>query len=137
MNKIPTTSQASLSEEPWFIFRDGDRRIAANGSWFTGRERVLVNDSLISKKRSWNMTSNHQFIFEEDVYEVVFYLLISTGNVKCFLTKNGICIGCLRTYYPSESSVSSIIQFFSSFILGGLISSFVPLFGCCFPRSSA
>ncbi|MBD1822459.1 hypothetical protein H6F51_08120 [Cyanobacteria bacterium FACHB-DQ100] len=121
MNKIPTTSQTSLSEGLWFIFQDSNKRIAAHVSWFTGQECVFANDNLISKRRSLSMTSTHRFIFEEDTYEVVFSQSILSSDVKCSLIKNGICIERLKVYFPSETFEFSFIVLFCYFALGVLI----------------
>lgn len=123
MNKIPTTSQASLSKGLWFTFRDGNREITAYGS-FTGKEHVFVNDNLISKKRTLGLTSTHRFIFEKDTYEVVFCLQIQRMDVRCQLIKNGICIECLKFYYTLETIEFLLISGFIGFASGVLIGFF-------------
>jgi hypothetical protein len=122
MNNIPQNSQVSLLKGYWFIFKDGDQLIAANGSALTGQERIFVNGQLVSKKRTLNLTSIHSFSWEENVYDVKFYMpRLLAGKLDCSLTKNGVLIECLKTSYKFKSRIPKII---SAAVVGGLLGFF-------------
>jgi hypothetical protein len=102
MNKIPLTSQISIFNGIWFVFRDGDREIAAHCS-ILGLERTFVNGRLIFKKRSFSKTSNYQFDFEGNLYEVlVLVYKLETTQTECSLIKDGICIEKFKAYYKID-----------------------------------
>jgi hypothetical protein len=110
MNNIPQESQASLLKGYWFIFKDGDRSIAAHGSTLTGQERIFVNGQLVSKKRSLRMTSKHHFNWEESVYDVTFCMPgLFAGKLDCSLTKDEILIGRFKTTFKSKFTISKIL----------------------------
>ncbi|MBW4622178.1 MAG: hypothetical protein KME17_22845 [Cyanosarcina radialis HA8281-LM2] len=116
MNKIPKSSQVSLSKGFWFIFRDGEREIAAHGSTITGRERIFVNGELISEKRSLSKRSEHQFTVNENIYKVIFVVpQILQGKMECSLIKDGKCIRAFKTS-PKNSKFRTL-----DFIILGLI----------------
>ena len=111
MNNIPQSSQASLLKGYWFIFKDGDRSIAAHGS-STGQEKIFVDGQLVSKKRSFRMTSKHQFYWEKDTYEIVFRISqILKGKMECSLAKDGVLIGCFKTSYKSKLTVVKLLVY--------------------------
>jgi hypothetical protein len=110
MNKIPLNSQVSLLKGFWFIFRDGDREIAAHGSALSGRERIFVNGQLVSEKRSLSMTSRHQFSWEENMYEIMFHIpRILAGRMECSLMKDGIFVECFKTSYKFKFKIAKIV----------------------------
>lgn len=119
MNNIPHNSQFALLQGFWFVFRDGDREIAANSSALTGQERVFANGQLVSKQRSFRMVSKHQFSWQGNTYDVVFRVpQIFTGKMECSLTKDGVFIGCFKTSYKSKFRM---LEFFVSALFGALI----------------
>lgn len=92
MNKIPATSQFNFPDGIWFIFRDGDREIAAHNS-ILSLERIFINGKLASKRRSLSKISNHHFVFEDNSYDID--TVVSgwkRGRTECFLIKDGVCI---------------------------------------------
>jgi hypothetical protein len=100
MNNIPQESQASLLKGYWFIFKDGDRSIAAHGSTLTGQERIFVNGQLVSKQRSLRMTNTHHFNWEESAYDVTFRMPgLLSGKLDCSLAKDGVLVGCFKTSF--------------------------------------
>jgi hypothetical protein len=132
MTKIPSTSQASFIKGLWFIFRDGDREIAAHGSTL-GQERIFVNGKLVSQKRSLSKKSTHQFIFEGNMYEIMFIVSkTSSTEMECSLTRDNICVGIFKTYYKQASTVKSPIKIFFNIILGLIIGMLMGTFGGLF-----
>jgi hypothetical protein len=103
MNKIPLASEFSFSKGLWLIFSDGDREIAAHSSTL-GKESVFINGKLMSQKRTFRKISRHQFIFERNNYELVYFVSkILTGEMSCSLIKNDICIGKFKTHYSRRN----------------------------------
>jgi uncharacterized membrane protein len=126
MNKIPTSSQVSLSKGFWFIFRDGEREIAAHGSAISGQERIFVNGELISEKRSLSKTSEHQFTVGNNTYIVMFLVpQILQGKMECSLIKDGRCIQAFRTYPQHKFKiVRALVALLVGAICGLLLSFF-------------
>jgi hypothetical protein len=92
VNKIPAISQFNFPDGVWFIFRDGDREIAAHNSILC-LERIFINGKLASKRRSIFRISNHYFVFEDNSYNVK--IVVSdwkSGRTECFLKKDDIYI---------------------------------------------
>jgi hypothetical protein len=119
MNKIPTSSQVSLSKGFWFIFRDGERQISAHGSAITGQEQIFVNGELISEKRSLSKTSEHQFTVNENIYKVIFFVpQILQGKMECSLIKDGQCIRVFKTSYKYKFR---IVKFLFGLLIGAAI----------------
>ncbi len=132
MSKIPATSQVTPFGETWFVFRDGEREIVAHNS-FLSKESVFVNRKLVSQNRSLNRIGKHQFIFEDNEYEVIFNVLkISKGEMECSLIKNGTCLEKFKTSYKSESGNAS---YFKKFIIGFVIMIFASSFAVFFKIS--
>jgi hypothetical protein len=106
VNKIPDISQFNFPDGVWFIFRDGDRQIAAHNS-ILGLERIFINGKLASKRRSLARRSSHQFIFEGNIYAVT--TIVSKGKnskTECSLLKDDVCIS--RSIMHSEINVKKV-----------------------------
>ena len=129
MNKIPVTSQFSYPNGLWLIFRDGNREIAAHSS-VLGKDIIFVNGELMSQKRTFRKMSKHQFIFDENNYEVVYFVSkISTGEMECSLIKDGICIGKFKTHYSrGNSSMSYLMKALLSFAIAASAGLFAHFF---------
>lgn len=129
MRKIPTTSQLIPLEGLWFIFKDGDREIAAHNSHLA-KESIFINGEIVSENRSLNRVGKHQFMFEGNEYEVVFDVSkIIKCEMECSLFKNNLCIGKFKTYYKSEpSKISYLEQGIICFLITIFANSFAILF---------
>jgi hypothetical protein len=96
MNIIPPTSQANAFTGLWFIFRDGNRKIAAHVSTM-GRESVFIDGKLISKRKPVEDSSIHRFTLDRNRYEVSFLAINTvTINLECSLTKNNVRIEAFK-----------------------------------------
>lgn len=126
MSKIPAASQVSLSKGLWFIFTNGGRGISAQCSVLTGKERIFVDGSLVSEKWSFSKSSTHQFVVEDDTYEVVFFIpSILKGTIECTLKKNGVRVECFKTNYRYRHRVASLLAYaFIGALLGFLVGYF-------------
>jgi hypothetical protein len=128
MNKIPTTSQLIPLKEIWFIFKDGDREIAAHNS-LLAKETIFINGEIVSENRSLSRVSKHQLVFQEDEYEVVFNVFkITKGEMECSLFKNSLCIGKFKTCYNYKSSKASDLEHYIIFFLIMVFVSSVAIF---------
>ncbi|WP_462146807.1 hypothetical protein [Pseudoalteromonas gelatinilytica] len=73
-----------------FYFQDGDNQIACFGHIMSGKEKIYVNDELVSEKRSFGFKSNHDFNYQGNAYAVKFEMQnILTGKVECSFYKAG------------------------------------------------
>jgi hypothetical protein len=125
MNKIPLTSQFSLSEGLWLIFSDGNNKIAAHNSNL-GQESVFFNDKLVSENKSLSKKSTHKFNFKGESYTLTFSVIeILTGKIECSLTKNSVEIGRFLAYCKYNINFKNI-PFILIFILS-FTSVFIPL----------
>ncbi len=123
MNNIPTTSQHSLLNGMWFIFKDGNREIAAYSSSTSGRESVFINGELISDKKSLRLKSIHTFTFESIDYNLVIVVHgLCMDKVQCSLAKNDVRIALIRMYFSNNSFESNnfllTLMFFLMILLG-------------------
>jgi len=65
--EIPATSEATYRKGLWFIHHDGENRIQVWGSNFNGREKVYLNNELVSEERSMAKSNIHHFKDKNDV----------------------------------------------------------------------
>ena len=87
----------SLFQNANFHFQDAGREIIATGTIFTGKEQVFVNGNKISNKRNMKFSSTHDFVIEEDKYEIEFKMVNFLANeIDCILIKNGTHLKTLK-----------------------------------------
>jgi hypothetical protein len=110
MNNIPLTSEFTTLGGTWFVFRDGDRVIAAHNS-NSAKERIFVNGELILKKRSINWRSENYFDLDNNSYKLTFITAKTLMAIECHLTKDGMCIGRLKAYVRYRSNISAPAKF--------------------------
>ncbi|MEC8225559.1 MAG: hypothetical protein VX010_05350, partial [Pseudomonadota bacterium] len=73
-----------------FYFQDGDNQIACFGHIMSGKEKIYVNDELVSEKRSFGFKSHHDFNYQGNAYAVDFAMQnILTGKLECSFYKTG------------------------------------------------
>lgn len=91
MEKLPESSIASTLNGVWFIWKDGNNIIRVWGSALSGKEKIYLNDTLVSENR--NMTTNSAYQFkdsEENNYEVKTNVPSKfKGVVECEFKRNG------------------------------------------------
>jgi hypothetical protein len=51
MEKLPEKSEASTSSGIWFVWNDGNNTIRVWSSAINGKEKIYLNDKLISEKK--------------------------------------------------------------------------------------
>lgn len=84
-------SQGSIYKGIWFVFNDNENTIKVWGSGTSGKEKVYLNDTLVSEKRNLKMNSQHTFSDSNQTnYEVKnINTNIMKGILECHLYKNG------------------------------------------------
>jgi len=115
--------KASYSNGYWYYFEDEENDITVNASAWSGKERVFINDELVSSKRRLTRQSSHAFHYHGVPYEVQFRLTsFLAGEHECRIIKAGEEIGRKRIafYSGSASDVArKITQFFLMGIFAG------------------
>lgn len=86
---LPETSQASLFKGIWFVHRDEKNIIRVFVS-NTGKEKVFLNNDLMSEKQNIKLASDHQFEDEKrNSFTVkLFSDSIIKGELNCSIIKN-------------------------------------------------
>jgi hypothetical protein len=87
----PEKSQASIKEGIWYVFEDGNNIIKLWCSSLSGKEKLYLNEKLISEKRSMRMTNEYSF---KDDSGLNYSLILKTtnllkGHIVCRLERNG------------------------------------------------
>lgn len=84
-------SQGSIFKGIWFVFNDNENTIKVWGSGTSGKEKVYLNDKLVSEKRNLKMNSQHTFSDSNQTNYVVKTINtnIMKGVLECQLYKNG------------------------------------------------
>jgi len=101
---LPTTSEGSIAKGLYFVFPLGTRTITAWGSPTTGRERVFVDNVVISEGRNMRKESVHRVRIDDQEYAVAFRIIsITKGPMECRLIKNGATLhGYTATVLPAK-----------------------------------
>lgn len=87
MKNIPKCSTASLINGNWFIYNDGSNEIQIWHSNISGKEKVFVNNQLLSEKRPFAFRSEHIIKY----YNINYVIKFETGIesfLKCVLIRD-------------------------------------------------
>ncbi|MBT3363606.1 MAG: hypothetical protein HN929_06365 [Chloroflexi bacterium] len=92
MKNLPETSYIGVWKGQWFVFHDEERTIRIHNSGFD-KERVYVNEELVSEARNLKRHSEHAFRIGNDEYKIAINILsIRKGPAECILYKDGILL---------------------------------------------
>ena len=119
---IPENTQANLKEGNWFIHKDGINVIQVWGSNFNGKEKVFLNNEIVSERRNRiKKQSAHHFQDENgDQYEVKFETTsISEGVMECTIKKENKILKVFKTTYVKGKN--SVFRIFIPILAGGLL----------------
>jgi hypothetical protein len=110
MESLPDTSQGNVKQGLWFVFPLSKATVRAWGS-AGALERIYVDATVVSEKRSVGRESTHTFAIDGDNYEVSFKTLsYLRAHIECRLTKND---EVLRTqsvrYVGAQTSVKRLL----------------------------
>ena len=93
---LPDVSRASATKGLWLVFKDDDRIIRAWGSYWTGLERIFVNDQLILSSPTRGEV--FQFEYDNDQYRIEFSTKsVAMGQLHCCFFKNGTLLSELHS----------------------------------------
>lgn len=120
-NEKTKMATSGIREGYWFYFNDESVDIAVNGSMWSGRETVYVNDNPVSDKREmFKVKSSHTFTHAEQAYRVSFEMdNILTGRLECSLFKNNRLIA--KQEKAAFDSAKSFIKIIGVGFLFGLL----------------
>ena len=120
-NEKTKMATSGIREGYWFYFNDEGVDIAVNGSMWSGRETVYVNDNPVPDKREmFKVKSSHTFTHAEQAYRVTFEMdNILTGRLECSLFKNNRLIA--KQEKAAFDSAKSFIKIIGVGFLFGLL----------------
>jgi len=97
---LPEKTQSSLTKGLWFVHNDGLNTIKIFGST-TGKEKVYLNEELVSERRSLKLKSEHHFQDKEkNEYEVKFNTInLIKGEMDCLIIKNNEVVKSFKTTF--------------------------------------
>lgn len=97
---LPEKSQTSLTKGLWFVHDDEVNSIKIFGS-NTGKEKIYLNEELVSEQRNVNLKSEHQFQDKQgNIYEVKFITTnLVKGEMDCLIYKNKERIKSFKTSF--------------------------------------
>jgi len=97
----PNKSEASIKKGNWFIHNDGMNIIQVWGSNLNGKEKVFLNNDLVSEQRSVKMQSSHNFKDKNgQSYEVKFETeSLLKGCLTCIIKKDDTILRTFKTKY--------------------------------------
>ena len=98
---IPAKSTTSIKEGNWYIYHDGGNVIQVWSSNLSGKEKVYLNNELVSEKRSMKMQSMHHFTDKDGQdYEVRFITQsLLKGLLDCEIRKEDQLLKIFKTRY--------------------------------------
>ncbi|UKN00341.1 hypothetical protein K6119_11405 [Paracrocinitomix mangrovi] len=126
---FPTQSEASIKKGTWFVIHDNSNTIHVWGSNTNGKEKVYLNEKLVSEKRNLGKKSEHSF--EDDQgnnYHVLIYTDSYTrGSLVCEVSKNEELIKSFKTKFAIGKLFKSK-AFYSLIIISALFGVIMGIF---------
>lgn len=101
-------------------FHDGVNKIMFKGSLYTGKEEVLINNQIVSKKRTFRKATKHHFQFNGNEY-IIEYIINNLFKLTwtCSLFRNGALIK--EVDCRNIQSEQRFLKKHPEFVFGGLI----------------
>jgi hypothetical protein len=97
----------SFSKGFSYSFAEGEHTIDLSCSAVNGKEKLYVDDVLVSKKWSFRRKSIHQFRIGDDSYEVELHVVnMLTGETHCTLIKNDVHVKTLQKALKKSRQLS-------------------------------
>lgn len=129
-----TTTDVTKPNHSISFFDVGEHVISVEASYLTGKERVYVDDELVSEKLTWRFQSEHQF--QLDGKDVIVRLKVAsmlTGPVAITLIVNGEVVDAdiwnlkriLKTNATSQVWWKTLLIIFALGLIGGVVGYFV------------
>ena len=122
-------TEASIRNGISFIHQHNMNVIKIWASSFNGKEKIFLNNKLVSEKRNLKKEHTHTFVDDNgSSYSVVFKVEnLRKGIVKCSIINEGITLKTFRTFYDTKSGLNKkrlIILILISVIYGTIHSIF-------------
>jgi hypothetical protein len=124
MDSLPETSQGDIKQGLWFVFPLEGTTVRAWGG-IAGLERVYVDSSVVSEKRSVGRSSIHTFAIGENTYQVAFRTLsYLRAHIECTLIANGKPLNTRMVRYVGGGTnvkrmpLSVLAAFAAAFVVG-------------------
>ncbi|MBA6250733.1 MULTISPECIES: hypothetical protein [unclassified Colwellia] len=90
-----------------YSFIEGDHTVYLNCSAVNGKERLYVDDVLVSGKWSFRRKSIHHFSIGADSYEVELHVVnMFTGETHCTLIKNDVHVKTIKKALKKSRQLS-------------------------------
>lgn len=104
---LPATSQAGFLAGCWFVFPTEAGCIRVWGSWLSGKERIYVDERVVTERRNLRFSSEHAFLAggQEHVVSIA-VLSILKGHLSCTLRRNGTITQVLKVSMIGDLKVS-------------------------------
>ncbi len=105
---IPEKSQANIKDGIWFVYEDGNNVIKIWGSSISGKEKVFLNETLVSEKRSMRMKSEHAFSDSTGSKYIVTFTTtnLMKGILECKIFRNDEQIKTFKSKFQIGKSFS-------------------------------
>lgn len=107
----------SFADGYWFHFEDGENDITVNTKAMTKKERIYLNDELMSQGYGFSSSREYRFIKDGANYIVRFKILnVFTSNLECRVWKDGDLLGVkqISAYDGSPKEVLKRVWPFSA-----------------------
>jgi hypothetical protein len=111
-----------------YSFTEGEHTIHLNCSAVNGKERLYIDDKLVSKKWSFRRKSIHTFTIDADHYEVELNVVnMLTGGTHCTLIKNDVHVTTLKKALKKSRQLTKdkILWYLPSCFVVGAVSGFL------------
>lgn len=130
MEKLPEISEASISKGMWFVWNDGSNIVRVWGSGISGKEKIYLNDTLVSERRM--LKTNSEYEFEDsnrNLYGVSINVANLQGKVECQFKKNGEVKKKIVFKYQFGSifTLKNMVLLLSGFVLIFILAFFLKL----------
>jgi hypothetical protein len=99
--KIPSKTETSLKQGNWFIYYDNFNTIAVWSSNLNGKEKIFLNNKLVSEQRSIRKKSKHNFTDDKGKeYNVKFEVKsLKKCNLECIISSENTLLKTFETEY--------------------------------------
>ena len=128
MSLLPTKSQASIFKGVWLVYNDGDNTLRLFGS-NTGKERIYLNDKLISERRIFSMKNSYEFIDDKGINYTIDSVCnnLWKGAATVTVRKNSQLVRTFKMFYK-HAKINYLARFialiFGTFLYSMIIVSF-------------
>jgi len=114
MGNLPQASVVSFSKGIWFVHHERGRTFRVWLSMLTGRERVYLQDRMVSDRRNATQVSTiHHFTDQQHWYEVeIFTRNLSRAEFECSILQDGHLLASYLHYMegPNRFAIRQLVE---------------------------